>query len=483
MRESYANNAHSLDGLEFFFEAELSSHISTGDFVILKKAEDSAKKYLGIIEQAEIESVRFPRGVDDGVMRSPLFPSSTVIRTEGIKGYGKILGILNSKKFQPSSREDSFDHFNISYASKDEIESWSTFISQKDDFSIGKFLISQDISVPLYPDNLSRHTFLSGQTGSGKSSAIRTTLIRILEMKDKPKIVVFDLNSEYKDLWKKAKDGKEHKGINLSMKMSKKDGYELIQIDFFQMEDDLKLSIIDIDPIKDPFVFFHFRRGLSSYFDNIKVRGHSCNVEGLVSFLHTGNYEYSKESGYSFNNIDISRWDIWKTEKTKILLNEVFFSDYEIVNIDLGSVKNKTQKLTIASFILEYLWNNRENKQNFLLVIDEAHNIIPNFPSNLLSNNIADRLIDIAGEGRKYGLYLLLCSQQPSKIHENVLSLCNNLILLQTTSTLDLDFIYSKFSNIPKSFIKKARFLKKGEAIIGGPLVKTPIFIKLDYLK
>ncbi|MFH1445851.1 MAG: hypothetical protein ABIG43_00370, partial [Chloroflexota bacterium] len=114
MNEPYDNNAHSLDGLEFFFESDLSSCLSTGDFVVLKNdSKDNEIKYLGIIEIAEIVSERFPRSIDNFGIRPPIFIPSSVIRSEGIKGSGRILGRIDAEEFRESSRLDSFDHFKI----------------------------------------------------------------------------------------------------------------------------------------------------------------------------------------------------------------------------------------------------------------------------------------------------------------------------------------------------------------------------------
>ena len=484
MASSYSNNAHSLDGLEFFFESKLTSPLTIGDFVVLRKVSGNIeKKYLGVIEIAEIVSERLPRSITKSAQGLPDSISSSVIRSEGIKGSGRVLGRIDAEEFREISRSDSFNHFKITEANEDDIKKWSTYQVQENPFSIGKFLNSENILVPLVLKDLSRHTFLSGQTGSGKSTAIRTAIKKVLQEKEKPKIIIFDLNSEYNDLCNKSKDDVGYKSINLSTKVIDKDVDEFINIDFFQMDDEWKLSIINIDPIEDPVPFHKFCRTLHPYLDYIRQIGAEAKIKDQILNCQSFKNEELNSLGYAFDNIDLSKWDIWKSENTKILLDEVIDGDNELINIDLGSIKTKIQKLAVASFILELLWKNRETKQEFLIVIDEAHNIIPRVESNLLSKNIINRMIDIAGEGRKYGLYLFLCSQQPSKIHENVLSLCNNLILLQTTSTMDLEYVYSKFSSIPKSFIDKARFLKQGEAIIGGPLVKTPVFMKIDHLK
>jgi hypothetical protein len=73
-----------------------------------------------------------------------------------------------------------------------------------------------------------------------------------------------------------------------------------------------------------------------------------------------------------------------------------------------------------------------------LIVIDEAHNLcVPN-PFTPLETALTERISQIAAEGRKYGMWLLLSSQRPSKIHPNVISQCDNLALMKVSSSRDL---------------------------------------------
>ena len=73
-----------------------------------------------------------------------------------------------------------------------------------------------------------------------------------------------------------------------------------------------------------------------------------------------------------------------------------------------------------------------------LLVIDEAHNVCPADPVDPLARATTERLIQIANEGRKYGIWLLLCTQRPSRIHQAVLAQCDNLALMRMNSPGDL---------------------------------------------
>ena len=75
-----------------------------------------------------------------------------------------------------------------------------------------------------------------------------------------------------------------------------------------------------------------------------------------------------------------------------------------------------------------------------LLVIDEAHNLCsPDTRHARSPLAVRERIIQIAAEGRKFGLWLLLSTQRPSKVHPGIISQCDNLALMKMRSPLDLE--------------------------------------------
>jgi DNA helicase HerA-like ATPase len=72
-----------------------------------------------------------------------------------------------------------------------------------------------------------------------------------------------------------------------------------------------------------------------------------------------------------------------------------------------------------------------------LIVIDEAHSVCPQQPTHELMALATEGAIRIAREGRKFGLYLLLATQRPDKLHINVLSECDNLVLMRMNSAAE----------------------------------------------
>jgi DNA helicase HerA-like ATPase len=56
------------------------------------------------------------------------------------------------------------------------------------------------------------------------------------------------------------------------------------------------------------------------------------------------------------------------------------------------------------------------------VVLEEAHNFIPEEPRNRAQAALRDQFRTIAAEGRKYGLFLILVSQRPDKLDHLILS-------------------------------------------------------------
>ena len=113
------------------------------------------------------------------------------------------------------------------------------------------------------------------------------------------------------------------------------------------------------------------------------------------------------------------------------------------------------------------------------IVIDEAHNVCPPDARTRLERAVTDLTLWIAGEGRKYGIYLLLSTQRPQKIHRNVLSQCDNLLLMRVNSVNDLDELATIFSHVPTSLVHEAGAHRMGEMLAAGPIAPTPLRLQV----
>lgn len=82
----------------------------------------------------------------------------------------------------------------------------------------------------------------------------------------------------------------------------------------------------------------------------------------------------------------------------------------------------------------------RDTRVPTFIVIDEAHNFAPEEPNNELQARVSDKIAQIASEGRKYGLYLILATQRPKKLRKGLLSECENAALLRIQSKVERSY-------------------------------------------
>jgi len=85
----------------------------------------------------------------------------------------------------------------------------------------------------------------------------------------------------------------------------------------------------------------------------------------------------------------------------------------------------------------------------------------------------------IAAEGRKFGVFLTLITQRPSKIDQDVLSQCNSQIILRITNPKDQRAVQDASEQLGESLMRDLPGLNVGEAIIVGPLTRVPLIVKV----
>jgi hypothetical protein len=113
--------------------------------------------------------------------------------------------------------------------------------------------------------------------------------------------------------------------------------------------------------------------------------------------------------------------------------------------------------------------------------VDEAHTLFPAKPQAPVDELTLRWGTTIAGEGRKYGLYLMLASQLPSKIHEHVITQCGNLVLMRMVSEGEIRSLQSSLSFASDSFLQLSRWLRTGEALVMGGILPTSVSVLMRF--
>jgi DNA helicase HerA-like ATPase len=175
------------------------------------------------------------------------------------------------------------------------------------------------------------------------------------------------------------------------------------------------------------------------------------------------------------SNLAVSRWSVWATAEESSLVD--ITDDWRVLVLDVGSLDEARERALVSLALLGVL-RRRPNKRSVLIVMDEAHNVCPPEATTPLGRVVTDYTVWIAGEGRKYGIHLLLATQRPQKIHPNVLSQCDNLLLMRVNSSEDIDRLVTTFSHVPEGMIREASGFRLGEMLAAGPLAPVPLRLR-----
>lgn len=141
---------------------------------------------------------------------------------------------------------------------------------------------------------------------------------------------------------------------------------------------------------------------------------------------------------------------------------------------ELTEISNTKATLRITELYLSTImaWARKHRQaRKVLIVLEEAHTIIPEtFSSGFDSDTqwVVSRIGQIALQGRKYGVGLLVISQRTALVSKTILSQCNTFLthsLIDQTSLTFLESVYSSqhVRSIPN--LGRFQFLAAGKAI------------------
>lgn len=107
--------------------------------------------------------------------------------------------------------------------------------------------------------------------------------------------------------------------------------------------------------------------------------------------------------------------------------------------------------------------------------LEESHKFIPS-EGTPLTGDVINR---IAAEGRKFGLFLTLITQRPSKVHPDTLSQCNSQIVMKLTNPEDQEAVKRSSERMSHELVEDLPGLNVGEAVIVGEVTPAPVMVKV----
>lgn len=325
----------------------------------------------------------------------------------------------------------------------------------------------------LRAQRFNRHTFWCGQSGSGKTYALGVLLEQLLVHTRLP-IVVLDPNSDFVRLGELRDDAPADAAARLRERdirvLRSAPGHEdPLRVRFVDLDIRSRAAILQLDPIRDAEEF------------NVMLRVGAQDLtaidEPLTDRLRRSDDPQFARIATRIENLSILDWDFWAWGRRDV--TDVVNERADATVVDLGNFASAPQAQTAALAVLDQLWAQRHERVGRLVVIDEAHNLCSPEAATPLERLLAERIIQIAAEGRKYGIWLLLSTQRPSKLHPNVISQCDNLALMKMSSTRDLVELGKIFGFVPQELLDRSPGFAQGQALFAGGFSARPQLVQM----
>jgi uncharacterized protein len=441
--------ATSVDGRRFSFQASLHDlELQVGGYVVL--GEGRLGQVLGL-EMGLREGTDLDLPSDD----ASGYGLRTQVAIRHAHGVGRVL----------ESDGAAFHDALVRPASAEEVRGWlERTRPRRAQLPIGGLATAPGVDFALDAGGFDRHTFLCGQSGSGKTYSLGVILEQLL-LETSLRIIILDPNSDYVRLTE-VREGADPETAERYGRAAAGVEAPALRVRLADLDPALQAALLRLDPIRD-------REEHAELAALLAAEGPAALEE-----LETSERPEARRLHLRAKNLGVDAFGIWARGGPSTLLEALGSDGPRCAVIDLGSLPTREEQALVAASVLGALWRRRERREPVLVVIDEAHNVCPAQPEDPLVALATDHAVRIAAEGRKFGIYLLVSTQRPQKVHENVISQCDNLVLMRLNSTADAAFAQSVFSFVPAGLVDRATTFRLGEALVAGKVSPDPALIR-----
>lgn len=219
-----------------------------------------------------------------------------------------------------------------------------------------------------------------------------------------------------------------------------------------------------------------------SYIENI-VNGE--HIEIIQKSIDNLIIEYEKFANRQ-NKEAMTKYDKAIRDNFKKSIQEFLESkDKNISHLELPDLVNTTAILEYTKYFFKVIFDMAKNKETndkkILIVIEEAHTIIPewNFigSNDKTSQRVINTISQIALQGRKYNIGFMIIGQRTANISKTILTQCNTMICFQAFDDTNFNFLGNY---IGKDLAISLPSLKKYHAVVSGKAIKSNLPLIID---
>jgi DNA helicase HerA-like ATPase len=328
-------------------------------------------------------------------------------------------------------------------------------------------------------------------TGSGKSYTAGVLVEELLLPHNRAAVLIFDPHGEYNTLAEMrghpdfaAADGytpkvKVLKPEDIRIRVSSLDYYDILTL--LPEMSDRQQSILN----KAFALVKKHRRGNDYRWD----------VQDLIAAVYEADRQTDEEGNEKAgSSAPALEWKLERMQRSPYfhafehLAPKGLFEPGQVTVLQMNEISQEEQQVICAAVLRQAnqarMHTQKElitpDDENFLpypvfILIEEAHRFAPaHEPSRCKAV-----LRTILSEGRKFGLGVGLITQRPGKLDSDVLSQCMSQFIMRIVNPVDQESLKYGVEAAGRDLLKELPALTKGQVIISGACVNTPVLCKV----
>lgn len=373
------------------------------------------------------------------------------------------------------------------YRATDEMLKGFFSVDQDEALSLGYLINRQSVEVCLRVSGLGRHLAILAATGAGKSHTAGVIVEELL--RKGASIVAIDPHGDYSEMARSA-DGGLHElssrvvVVSSNPRIAKARPY-LIKTSSLSIDELCTLAGIPerASNIRSALreVVRSFKPGEGYDLDDVAERLQRWAESPPAQLTHK-NKKLPEACHDALKYVEnIRRLRIFS--KSTVPLEDLLRPG-QLTVLNLSGTRFAAQDLVVRDVLtrvyearVSYVAGSGGFPYPVFVVLEEAHRFIP--PREARSTFSSEIIKTIAAEGRKFGVYLVVISQRPSRVDPDVLSQCQSQIVLRIVNPRDQLTIQESSEAFSKELLENLPGLNVGEAVVVGPVVKTPVMVRV----
>lgn len=472
---------------EFYFSSKPGEMPSRWEYLLTYSEEDvdGTPKQVEVVAQVErviSASQALTKELDFEIIKKII---ESGLADKQVWGKARVLGYLTETGDLQQPKKAVMPSKPVYVAPPELLEKFYSY-PEDEAIRIGTLITRSEVPVSLSIKGFRRHLALIAQTGAGKTYLAGIIAEELLRKGGT--IIMLDPHADYVFLSRKA-DGKRYElsdritvfrnpastGRYTESDVGKVEPYEIC---FSDLDLDEICLISGISPH-----YTNIVSGLGVALEHLKGEKDVFQPEDLLKKLdEVDKWKSDSLDSKIVEGAKSARKYLARLVKMRVFTNAStnigeMLRPRHLSVVDLSGLDDEVSDY-IAFRILSDAYDkvaNGEFEYPVFVFVEEAHRFIPAEDSTYSSALIKK----IAAEGRKFGVFLVVITQRPSKIHPDALSQCNSQIIMRITNPQDQKAVASSSERLGEALLGDLPGLNTGEAVIVGEMTRAPIMARI----